>query len=1155
MDLISTTADNRQKDYSRIPSGDGEKHDMKIMFQSWKPLIERTMEREHRELASTSYGLKFQLAVRVVFRKYEYNDRGEIERIVENKPYFLSNSERYDTNTIRERLNVMFHQINERFETFVNAGSGFFLHLIEEQKLHVYVYRLLMGGGHNTVHLPGWVQRKRACINVKCDDGFCFLYCCVLSLYPFLYSNGRVESYKTLQKYLVHLKRSSKTHYPMRLKNVPAFERDNTFFSINIVGIEGQTIVPLYQSVNKARQCVYLLLYKNHYFYVSSLSRLLANQKNARNKILYCNHCLSGFRGEKSLRLHSLICRQSSQLLLLPPKDRRTISFRDFKAMFSLPFIIYYDIEVMLVPKGVVHDHQPISVCVYTKCSNDFYSHGPVVYTGTTCISRFMNHLRREDKRISHILKNVNHPLQANAEDIQRFHSATVCDVCESPFSKTNKKCMDHDHLNDSVDSNVRFVLCNTCNITYGKTAQYTPVVAHNAMRYDILHILGHFDKGVNVLAKNSEQFLSLKWRKFVFIDSMNFLQGSLDTLANKIPYSDLRPYLEKISTNDDLLSLLIKKTPFPYDYLDSETKLCDTRLPCASYFYNKLTETAITKEEYARAQQVWEKAHCSTLKDYMELYVMLDVVLLACVFEKYRVSTLTHFGLDPAHFVSTPSMCYNAMLKLTRVKLDMLPSTEMYLFFTSSIRGGLSGTAVRYAESNVHTAPDYNPNKPMSAILGFDANNLYGHSLSQSLPVKDFAWMTPEELRAFDIHSVPTDGSTGYFLEVDLEYPPHLHDKHNNLPLAPEKRKVKAHDWSPYTRSVGLKVGEKGENLKLMNTLHDKPHYVLHFEALRLYLRLGLRLKAIHRGVKFAQEKFLASYITINNEARKKASTDFEIALYKLYNNCIYGKMMYNVFNQVNMELVFDEKRFLKLVALPNFFTSHIISPSVTCVGRKPFKIKCDKPIYVGASVLDLSKLHMYRFWYDYLLPTYFNSGLSLLYMDTDSFYILVENRIDYLMDIKKHERYFDRSCYPRTHFLYSKKRERELGAMKDIHSGAHVVSFCALRSKMYSILTEKGSENKAKGIVRHALSRYNFFTYKHCLKSMDYTSISFTQIDRHHHRLSTISTNKRALSCFDDKRYYLPCGVHSYAYGHYKIAARPDLPCSLCPHSTFVS
>ena len=171
----------------------------------------------------------------------------------------------------------------------------------------------------------------------------------------------------------------------------------------------------------------------------------------------------------------------------------------------------------------------------------------------------------------------------------------------------------------------------------------------------------------------------------------------------------------------------------------------------------------------------------------------------------------------------------------------------------------------------------------------------------------------------------------------------------------------------------------------KLMSTPTDKRRYILHYEILKLYLCLGLQLTCIHRCIRFRQKDFMKEYIALNNRTRKKAKNPLEVSLFKLYNNSIYGHCLYNIFRQVNVQLVSEPKIFQCLTVKPIFASMFSINERLVRLCMKPAVIVCNNPIFISTSVLDLSKCHMYSFYYDHLMTMYSNRGLRLLYTDTD--------------------------------------------------------------------------------------------------------------------------------------------------------------------------
>ena len=170
------------------------------------------------------------------------------------------------------------------------------------------------------------------------------------------------------------------------------------------------------------------------------------------------------------------------------------------------------------------------------------------------------------------------------------------------------------------------------------------------------------------------------------------------------------------------------------------------------------------------------------------------------------------------------------------------------------------------------------------------DTNNLYGWTMSQYLPTGNFKVMTDKEISKIDLGKYKKGGKTGLILEVDLGYPRELHDMHNDYPVCPGKVKVSNNMLSAYCKKIAEKYKISiGLVSKLIPTLRDKKEYVLHYRNLQIYLDLGLKIKKIHRVLKFDQSPWLKQYIDFNTEKRKHDKNSFEKDFFKLMNNSVF--------------------------------------------------------------------------------------------------------------------------------------------------------------------------------------------------------------------------------------------------------------------------
>ena len=211
------------------------------------------------------------------------------------------------------------------------------------------------------------------------------------------------------------------------------------------------------------------------------------------------------------------------------------------------------------------------------------------------------------------------------------------------------------------------------------------------------------------------------------------------------------------------------------------------------------------------------------------------------------------------------------------------------------------------------------------------------------------------------------------------------------------------------------------------------------------------LKLKKIHAIIKFNQEAWLKPYIDMNTELRKAAKNDFEKDLFKFMKNLVFGKTMENIRKHKDIKLVTTDKKRSKLVSEPNYHTINLISEDLSIIEMKKTKVKMNKPIYLGLSILGISKILMYKFWYDYMKPKYDND-VKLCYMNTDSFILNIKTN-DFYEDITNDvENRFDTSNYEVNRLLPMGKNKKIIALMKDELGGKIIMEFVTLRPKTYS-------------------------------------------------------------------------------------------------------
>ena len=536
--------------------------------------------------------------------------------------------------------------------------------------------------------------------------------------------------------------------------------------------------------------------------------------------------------------------------------------------------------------------------------------------------------------------------------------------------------------------------------------------------------------------------------KHLVFVDSFQFMASSLERLAANLP-TDAFKYISQVFQNEKL-ALMKQKGVYPYDYMDSFGKFNDKQLPQKEKFYSILTDEAISDMQYQHAQKVWNTFNMRTMAEYHDLYLKSDILLLADVFENFRKTCHQYYKLVPCHYFTSPGLSWDAMLKMTGIKLELMTDVDMFQFIEKGLRGGISYIANRHVEANNEHMSGYNPQKPSKYIMYLDANNLYGWAMSQYLPTGGFRWMTEKQIQKVNMAACAEDRKKGMILEVDLEYPKELHELHNDYPLAAEKIKVTKEMLSPYCKNIQEQFGISiGQVAKLIPTLSSKKNYVLHYRNLQLYLSLGLKLKKVYSVLEFDQSPWLAQYINFNTQKRMNAKNAFEKDFFKLLNNSVFGKTMESIRKCLDVRLVTDQKKLSKLVSKPTFVNSKIFSEDLVAVHKIKETLTLDRPAYVGMCILDLSKTLMYDFHYNYVKSMY-NNKAKLLFTDTDSLCYEIETR-DICKELWEDKHLFDNSDYPKDSPYFSVENKKVIGKFKDEAAGMPIREFVGLRSKMY--------------------------------------------------------------------------------------------------------
>ena len=401
-------------------------------------------------------------------------------------------------------------------------------------------------------------------------------------------------------------------------------------------------------------------------------------------------------------------------------------------------------------------------------------------------MKKFCKDLKEHATKIINYEKKKMIPL--TTEEKIHYNNQKICYICKKEFNNNDKKqqkVKDHCHCTGKY----RGAAHNICNLRY-KVPKEIPVVFHNGSTYDyhfiIKELVKEFEGNFDCLGENTEKYITfsvpIKKKienkasieinyKIKFIDSCRFMSSSLSKLVGNLSEgihnnkcSDCESNFDYIKIkneklhlkcfncnsyykkkfnkdlikkfkntynfcNDDLnkFILLLRKSVFPYEYMDSWEKFNETSLPSKEDFFSNLNMEGIDDIDYRHGNNVFKGFKLENLGDYHDLYVQSDTLLLADVFNNFRDMCLKEYELDPAHFLSLPGLAWQACLKKTNIELELLTDYDMLLMVEDGTRGGICHSIHRYAKANNKYMKNYNNNEVLSYIQYLHANNLYG--------------------------------------------------------------------------------------------------------------------------------------------------------------------------------------------------------------------------------------------------------------------------------------------------------------------------------------------------------------------------------------------------------------------------------------------
>ena len=577
---------------------------------------------------------KYQLSYLANFIKTVTFGNGEEEVVFKRwiKSDLMYNNIQPDThNTIMQKLD------DEQLE-----GSGFVFQEIEEVILEIYKVNDIQAS--SWVELPGKYKDSKSIINIKNNDQYCFLWCILAQLYP-------VEDHKDrISKYLMYENNLNiqGLEFPMKVKDIPKFERLNKLnirgHGINVFELTGNVLTPIYINENYKQPQIDLLLYKNQYCLITKLHCLINKDSHMKH---VCRRCFTAFYSNDVL--NNIERRINQQPTNITISWKNQLKFEDYFMKVPIPIRVYADFESNNQPQKdpkVLFKQIPIAVGFYviSPFGNKYNS-----YFGTDCKEWFVKEMLILEQEANKYFKTYLE-LQITPQEEESFQLAEECWLCENPLDDT--KVRDHDHLTGKYRGaahNIRNINCKE------RSSSFIPIFFHNFSGYDCHLIFEEllteaYNQNYNptIIPKSLENYVSVQVGCLRFLDSYRFLSSNLDKLAKSL---DNFRIMKLEGMSDDLFK---KKLAYPYEKFNLDNLHQQLNLTKEDY-WSTLTQSYPSDDDIKRTQEIIDKNKIKNGIELTMLYLKMDVLQLADVFENFVESSTREYKLNPLYSYSLP--------------------------------------------------------------------------------------------------------------------------------------------------------------------------------------------------------------------------------------------------------------------------------------------------------------------------------------------------------------------------------------------------------------------------------------------------------------------------------------------------------------------
>ena len=666
-------------------------------------------------------------------------------------------------------------------------------------------------------------------------------------------------------------------------------------------------------------------------------------------------------------------------------------------------------------------------------------------------------------------------------------------------------KIVHHDHCLEK--NNIIAYICRECNLQI-KNNKTIPMYFFTGMKYDNTIILKSicdlFKNNVtlNVIGSSCESFkmIDFKFKKIKYslklLDMCNFIKGSLNDLSKNLNDKNKIITREHFSDNFKLLN---EKTCFPYEFITKEN-IYNEELPSIENFYSSLKLDNISEEDYDKTLEIYKKLNCKNIKEYLDIYLKLDICLQADIFNVFRKCIWDKFEIDCSKYITSCSLSLDLMLKYTGVKIELIRDISIFDYVNSSILGGVCITSRNIS------------NDKCGIISSCDIASLYPYIMSKKLPISNYKFVKYFNRNKY----LDTDYSCLLNCEVYTTDKVRENNILKQYPGLISKTSIKYDDLSEFQRK-NLKENYKSSEKLISHLGHDKNCY-LSFDMYEMMISLGYKI-IVKKILEFKHSNFMKPYIDFLFEKKSYYKKNGDIGMsntFKILANSLFGVMMTRCEKFKDFKIVTTESQVDKQIKKPNFSCRNIINGNLTILEMEKTSITYSYPILIGSIILQNSKVHMFNYLYK-IYPSLFGD-YKVLYQDTDSIYAKLNiSHDEYLKILEENKDLFGKN----------------IGMMEPEKLDNPIKEFIALSSKCYSYICKndiENNKNKLKNNIVHSKGLADSYKNKYIdhdlfkktlLENMKPDKISFNNISVKNQQIKTNTIIKNNIEFLNDKRY----------------------------------